>query len=138
MVYLDAAVAVQFNDPGLGSLYKELGFADEDALEDFVGTYIIPGVEGRIADLTGKTYTDVTVPEALRMVGHQAVANVLAYVRTNRMGPVLQNPAGFNLAVPIVEAFTPELLSVVKSYVTKRVKATSYQTDKIATAWNEK
>mgnify|MGYP001028986017 CR=1 FL=1 len=137
MTYLDEEVVVQFNDPGKATLYKELGFSSEEALETFVKTYIVPGVEGYAAQLSGGNYTDATVPALVKLVAYQAAANVLAYIRTNRMGPVLQNPAGFNLSVPIVQAFTPELREILMSKRARIVKASDYQTDKLADRWEE-
>jgi hypothetical protein len=137
MTYLIAGVVVQWNDPSKSVLYGELGFASETTLETFVTNYVIPGVEDYAAQLSGGNYTDATVPALVKMVAYQAAANVLAYMRTNRMGPVLQNPAGFNLQVPIVKAFTPELVEMLQSKRARIVKASEYKTDKIRDTWLE-
>jgi len=139
MAYLDATVVVQFNDPGKQTLYKELGFISENTLETFVSTNIILGVENRVAEIIGVTYTAETVPADVKLAATQAACNVLAYIRVNRMGPLITNPQGFNLSVPIVTAFTPEIMAVLALHKTstEQLASSEYKTDKIRDTWEE-
>jgi hypothetical protein len=139
MVYLDAGVIVQFNDPGKATLYKELGFASETALETFVASNIILGVESRVAQILGVTYTAVDVPAAVKLAAYQAAANTLLYIRTNKMGPVITNPQGFNLQVPIVQAFTKEIMAVLEEFQvqSEQIESSDYKTDNMKITWEE-
>jgi len=136
---MDAAVTVQFADPSKTKLFKELGFANESALETFVTSYIIPGVETHIAQILGVAYTSSTVPEDVKMVAHTIGSHVLLYLRTNQMGPVIANPQGFNLQVPLVEFFTPDILTMLRrrDAHTEQLASSEYKTDEIKNTWEE-
>ncbi len=137
MTYLTAAVVVQFNDPGKSKLYSDLGFASEAALESFITSYIIPGVEGYAANISGGSYTDDTVPAKVKMAAFMAACNVLSYMRTNHMGPpVVPGPTGLNLQVPISQAFTPEIRAILESNRTPIVKSSTFQTDALDDRWS--
>jgi len=137
--YMDATVTVQFADPSKTKLFKELGFGNEAALETFVTSYIIPGVETHIAQILGVAYASSTVPEDVKMVAHTVGSHVLLYLRTNQMGPVIANPQGFNLQVPLVEFFTPDLLAMLRRRDTRteQLASSEYKTDKIKETWEE-
>ncbi len=131
LAYLTASVVVQLNDASKTKLFDELGFGSEALLETFITTYIIPGIEAHAAQLSGGAYTDATVPAMVKLVAYQAACNVLSYMRTNKMGPVIANPAGFNLQVPITQAFTDDLKEALHYYRARIVVPSAYQTSTI-------
>ncbi len=125
MTYLDAAVSVRLNDGNMDTLYKELKFASESDLEAFIENFLIPGVEARV-----KTITGVSTPTAdqgnITLGAQMALTNLLAYMRVNRMGPILQNPTGFNLSIPIVKAFTSEVMTLLEDNRYTAVRGHAY------------
>ncbi len=131
MTYLTASVVVQLNDPSKTKLWDELGFVSEGSLEKYITSHIIPGIEAHVAQLSGGNYADATVPAMVKLVAYQAACNVLSYMRTNKMGPVIANPAGFNLQVPITEAFTDDLKEALSCYRARIVVPSAYQTSTI-------
>jgi len=139
MVYMDAEVTAQFADPSKAKLFKNLGFETFDALKAWITTHVIPGIENRIATLTGRTWTESDVPEAVKQLAHQAGANLLLYLRANQMGPLITNPQGFNLEVPIVHAFTPEMLAELEHYKEHPaiLASSDYKTEHIKETWEE-
>lgn len=139
MVYMDAEVTIQFADPSEQKLYAEFKFLSFDAFRTWVTSHVIPGIEGRIAKLTSKTWTASDIPGGLKQLAHQAGANLLLYLRANQQGPLITNPQGFNLEVPIIHAFTPEMLAELEGYKDRPSIATSssYKTKAIKETWEE-
>jgi hypothetical protein len=139
MAYLSATTIVKFCKPSESddapTLASELGFLSETSLETFVTDNIIPGVEARVQEIIGVAYTSLsaTAQADVKLAATQAAVNVLLYIRMNKMGPVITNPQGFNLQVPIIQAFTPEIMAALERYVTHTecIESSEYKTDGI-------
>jgi len=118
--------------------YKELGFTTEEALNTFITTFVIPGVEGHIHQHCMKTWTAETVPAAVKRIANVAGSNVLVFMRANNLGPLVR--AGeFKLQIPEISAFTEDMLKELDDFkeLPDVGKASSYATSEIKERWNE-
>lgn len=138
MVYMDAEVTIQFADPSKLKLFAELKFASFDEFKTWVASHVVPGIEDRIAKITGRAWIETDAPDGLKQLAHQAGANLLLYLRTNQMGPLISTQS-FNLGVPIVHAFTPEILAELERYKEHPaiLASSDYKTEHIKETWEE-
>ncbi len=115
-------------------------FASETAFNTFITASIIPAAQAHVNKYCQRDF-DVdytTIPEAIKDVAARVSANMIQIMVENRAGPLIRI-ADYKVSMATQDPLTPELRRLLEPWITRTpyVTATTYQTDDIASRWDE-
>lgn len=133
-VYMDPEVVKKLS----ATDWMKLKFVDDATFTTWINDNVISGIESRVAQITGKTWTADTVPEGVKQIAHIAGSNVLIYLRVNQLGPLIQR-GEFNLAAPQVPTFTEVMIKDLERFkqCTEQIVSSDYKTQALKDTWEE-
>lgn len=97
---------------------EDLGFADSTALSNHVTDLVIPAAQNFIEQHVRATYTDSTVPAALKWVAMRLAAAGLMKIAVRKMGG-LKRAGDYQVELARQDVFTPELQAELNSFRAK-------------------
>lgn len=135
MVYVDVDAAFRLS----GVPFAEIEFDSEASLKSWLTKYVVPGIEGFIANRT-QTWTAVDVPATVALAANMATSNVLVYYRVNHMGALIR-VGDYKVQAPLVDIFTPEILKMIDAFQpapdVEIYQSSEYKTQALKDTWEE-
>jgi hypothetical protein len=119
--------------------YSSLGFTSQNTMDTYLTDTIIPAVEGLVNSHLRQSYTDLTVPAAVKHGAIRIAANALMLIGVNKMGSLVR-VGDWRVQLARRDIFTPEIQAELEPFRKKRtsaVKSTPFKTDDIKETWDE-
>jgi hypothetical protein len=116
-------------------------FANQAAFDTFIDSILIPRAQSHINRFCKRDF-DVdfpgAVPPAIQDVAARATSNMIQYMVTNKMGPLVHE-AMFQLSIPVQAVLPADLQALLTPWIKRYpyTAASSYQTASIVDDWNE-
>lgn len=108
-------------------------------MDTYLTGTIIPAVEDLVNSHLRQSYTDATVPAAVKHGAVRVAANALMLIGANKMGSLVR-VGDWRVQLAKRDIFTPEIEAELEPFRKKRtssVKATPFKTDDIKEIWDE-
>jgi hypothetical protein len=116
-------------------------FANQAAFDSFIDATLIPRAQSHVNRFCKRDF-DVdfpgAIPPAVQDVAARAAANMIQYMVSNKMGPLVHETA-FQISIPVQAVLPADLRDLLTPWI-KRYPYTGsspYQTQNIVDDWNE-
>ena len=126
---------------GTGGTGVQAPFPNEAAFDTFIDATLIPRAQSHINRFCKRDF-DVdfsgAIPPAIQDVAARASANMIQYMVSNKMGPLVHETM-FQISIPVQAVLPKDLQDLLTPWIKHYpyTTATPYRTDKIADDWNE-
>jgi len=116
-------------------------FVTSADFDEFLEDYLIPAAQGHINAYCRRDF-DVDyptgIPEAIKDITCRATSNMIQYLVMNKSGPLIR-VSDYHISMPEQDVLPDDLKKLLQPWITHTpyVKSTSYQTDSIASTWDE-
>jgi len=116
--------------------FKTGTFADNDALDAFLTSTIIPDAEDIVQDYCRTTWTDSTAPDGVKVATKQVASNMLHIMILNKQGPTV-NVGDYKVEFADRNPLSDAVKDLLAKHVAqgKYVKVTESQTDEYEDQW---
>ena len=124
---------------GTGGVGVQAPFLNEAAFDTFIDATLIPRAQSHINRFCKRDF-DVdfpgAVPPAIQDVAARAAANMIQYMVSNKMGPLVHETM-FQISIPVQAVLPKDLQDLLTPWVKRYpyTKASDYRTDKISSSW---
>lgn len=116
-------------------------FTKQKDFDDFIDNTLIPRVQSHINRFCKRDF-DVdfpgAIPPAIQDVAARAAANMIQYMVSNKMGPLVHETM-FQISIPVQAVLPKDLQDLLTPWIKRYpyTATTLYRTDRIADDWNE-
>jgi hypothetical protein len=116
-------------------------FANQVAFDTFIDGILIPRAQSHINRFCKRDF-DVdfpsAIPPAIQDVAARATANMIQYMVSNKMGPLVHETM-FQISIPVQAVIPKDLQDLLTPWIKRYpyTASTPYRSDKIVDDWNE-